>query len=83
MDDDELDALIRDAAPRVTVPAGLASHRAQILAEARGRRGRRLRIWGASIVASVALVGGGAVAMEGGGNETPWGWIADNVFSID
>lgn len=82
MTDDELDARIRAAGPRVTAPRGLGSHRAMILAEARGRRGRRLRIWAASAVASVLLIGGGSVAMAGGGNETPWGWVADNVFSI-
>jgi hypothetical protein len=82
MDDDELGTRIRDAAPHVTVPAGLASHRAQILADARGRRGRRLRVWGASIAASVVLIGGGSIAMAGDGNETPWGWVADNVFSM-
>ncbi|GAA1661884.1 hypothetical protein [Microbacterium lacus] len=82
MNDDELGIHIRDAAPQVTVPTGLASHRAQILAEARGRRGRRLRMWAAGVAASAVLVGGGSVAMAGGGNETPWGWVADNVFSI-
>ncbi|NYF16505.1 hypothetical protein HDC37_001330 [Microbacterium sp. AK009] len=83
MEDDELGRRIRDAAPRVTVPAGLASHRAQILAEARGRRGRRLRVWAAGVAASGVLIGGGSVAMAGAGNETPWGWVADNVFSIE
>jgi hypothetical protein len=83
MNDDELGTHIREAAPQVTVPRGLASHRAQILAEARGRRGRRLRIWAASVAASVVLIGGGSVALAGSGNETPWGWIADNVLSID
>lgn len=82
MNDDELDTRIRAAGPRVTAPKGLASHRSQILAEARGRRGRRLRVWGSSAVASVLLIGGGSVAVAGGGNETPWGWVADNVFSI-
>lgn len=83
MNDDELGTRIRNAAPPVTVPTGLSSHRTQILAEARGRHGRRLRIWAASVAASVVLVGGGSVAIAGGGNETPWGWVADNVFSID
>lgn len=82
MNDDELGTHIRDAAPQVTVPKGLPAHRAQIIAEARGRRGRRLRVWAASVAASVVLIGGGSVAMAGGGNETPWGWVADNVFSI-
>jgi hypothetical protein len=82
MNDEELGAHIRNASPQVTVPAGLPSHRAQILAEARGRRGRRLRIWAASVAASVVLIGSGSVVMAGNGNETPWGWVADNVFSI-
>lgn len=82
MDDDEIGVRIRAAGPKVAAPRGLAAHRSQILAEARGRRGRRFRLWAASSVASVVLVGGGTVAMAGGGNETPWGWVADNVFSI-
>jgi len=82
MNDEELDIRVRAAGPQVAAPKGLASHRAQILADARGRRGRRLRLWAASIAASVLLIGGGSVAMAGGGKETPWGWVADNVFSI-
>lgn len=82
MNDDEFEARLRAAGPRVTVPNGLASHRSRILAEARGRRGRRFRVWASSAIASVLLLGGGSVAMAGGGNQTPWGWVADNVFSI-
>ncbi len=82
MNDDEFDARIRAAGPNVTVPRGLGSHRSQILAEARGRRGRRFRLWAAGALCSVLLIGGGTAAMAGGGNETPWGWVADNVFSI-
>lgn len=83
MNDEELGTCIRGAAPAVTAPRGLASHRSQILAEARGRRGRRFRLWAASATASMLLIGGGTVAMAGGGNGTPWGWVADNVFSLD
>lgn len=79
----DLENLIRDAAPHPASMNGLAAHRTRILNEARARRGRRLRIWGASAAATVVLVGGGSVAMAGAGNETPWGWVADNVFSIE
>jgi hypothetical protein len=78
----DLDTRIRAAAPDIPDVPGLADHRARILQEARGRRGRRLRIWAASTVASILLIGGGSMAVAGTGNETPWGWIADNVFSI-
>lgn len=83
MHDTEMDIRLRDAAPHLASPNGLADHRARILSEARARRGRRLRLWGASAAASIVLIGGGSVAMAGAGNETPWGWIADNVFSIE
>lgn len=82
MDDSELDARLRAAAPLLATPSGLADHRARILRDARARRTRRLRVWGASAAASILLVGGGTVAMAAGGHETPWGWVADNVFSI-
>ncbi|MGN7188647.1 hypothetical protein [Microbacterium enclense] len=82
MNDDEFEARMRAAGPNVTAPRSLGSHRAQILAEARGRRGRRFRLWAAGALSSVLLIGGGTVAMASGGNETPWGWVADNVFSI-
>lgn len=82
MTDDELGERIRAAGPHVTAPRGLGSHRSHILAEARGRRGRRFRLWAAGAVSSLVLIGGGTVAMASGGNETPWGWVADNVFSV-
>lgn len=78
----DLDVRLREAAPHVANPVGLADHRARILKEARSRRSRGLRSWGASAAASLLLIGGGSVAMAGGGNETPWGWVADNVFAI-
>lgn len=79
----DLESRLRKAAPRVTSPVGLGEHRARILAEARAKTGRRLRAWGATAAASIFLIGGGSVAMAGSGNETPWGWAADNVFAID
>ena len=83
MNDSELDTLLREATPSTPVPPGLGAHRALILADARTRRSRRLRVWAASVAASIVLIGGGSVAMAGDGNETPWGWVADNVFSIE
>jgi hypothetical protein len=82
MNDLDLDTWIRDAAPHLASVDGLSDHRTRILKEARARRGRQLRVWGASAAASILLVGGWSVAMAGGGNETPWG-VADNVFSIE
>jgi hypothetical protein len=74
---------IAEAAPAASPPLDLASHRGRILAEARARRSHRLRLGIASAVTSLALIGGGSMAMAGNGGETPWGWVADNVFSID
>ena len=39
--------------------------------------------WLAGAIACLTIVGGGSAAMAGGGNETPWGWVADNVFNIE
>lgn len=83
MNDLDLNTRIRDAAPHLASVDGLSDHCVRILKEARARRSRRLRVWGASAAASILLVGGGSIAMAGGGNETPWGWVADNVFSIE
>lgn len=82
MNDLDLDTRIRAAAPQISSPIGLADHSARILSEARARRGRRLRIWSASVAASVVLVGGGTVAVAGNGLQTPWGWTADNVYQF-
>ncbi len=82
MNDLDLDTRIRAAAPPVSTPMGLADHGARILREARQRRGRKLRIWTASVAASVVLVGGGTVAVAGNGLQTPWGWTADNVYQF-
>jgi hypothetical protein len=83
MTDLDVETRVRDAAPDLASLNGLAAHRARILAEARARRTRRWRMWGVSAAASLVLVGGGSVAMAGDGNETPWGWVADNVLSIE
>lgn len=83
MDNTDLDVLLHESAPRVTTAASLGEHRARIIREARSRSGRRMRRWGAGALASVLVVGGGSVAMAGSGNETPWGWVADNVFTVE
>ena len=82
MDNTELELLLRETAPQPPLPAGLAGHRERILAEAKPRRVRRLRAWTAGVAVSVLLFGGGSAAMAAGGMETPWGWAADNVFSV-
>lgn len=82
MDNTELELMLRETAPQPPLPAGLAGHRERILADARPRRARRLRAWTAGVAASVLLFGGGSAAMAAGGMETPWGWVADNVFSV-
>lgn len=82
MKDLDLDIRIRAAAPRVSSPMRLTDHGARILREARQRRGRRLRVWTASVSASIVLVGGGTVAVAGNGLQTPWGWTADNVYEF-
>lgn len=82
MNDSELGTLLRDAAPQVTTPGNLDAHSTRILREARQRRGRGMR-WLVGAVACIVASGGGSVAMAGGGNETPCGWVADNVFNIE
>jgi len=82
MNDLDLDTRIRAAAPHVSTQIGLIDHGTRILREARQRRGRKLRIWTASVAASVALVGGGTVAIAGNDLQTPWGWTADNVYQF-
>lgn len=81
LDDSELDLLLRGAAPQPSVPPGLAGHRDRILAGAKARRTHRLWMWSVGAAAAVVALGGGSAAMAGGGMETPWGWVADNVFS--
>ncbi|WP_431074718.1 hypothetical protein [Microbacterium phyllosphaerae] len=82
MNDTELGSLLREAAPQVTTPANLDAHSTRILREARQRRGRGMR-WLVGAAACIVAIGGSSVAMAGGGNETPWGWVADNVLNIE
>lgn len=82
MDNAELELLLRNTAPQPLLPTGLAGHRERILAETMPRRAKRLRAWTAGVVAAGLLLGGGTAAMAAGGMETPWGWVADNVFSV-
>ncbi|MFF7291651.1 hypothetical protein ACFY9N_03875 [Microbacterium sp. NPDC008134] len=82
MDDDEFDARIRDAAPVVAVPANLAERRADLFSRTRKRQGRA-RVGLASLIVSAVLIGGGTIAVAGGDHMTPWGWMADNSFTIE
>lgn len=82
MDNTELDLLLRETAPQPPLPNGLAAHLERILAGARSRRTRRLRVWTASTAVAAVIFGGGSAAMAASGMETPWGWVADNVFSV-
>lgn len=82
MNDTDFERVLRESSPAVGTPTNLAAHQDRILREARGRRGRRMRVWAASLGVSALLVGGGSAAMAGAGMETPWGWVADNVFSF-
>lgn len=82
MDNTELELLLRETMPQPPLPTGLAGHRERILAEAKPRRTRRIRMWTASTAVAALLIGGGSAAMAGSGMETPWGWVADNVFSV-
>lgn len=82
MNDTDFARLLRESSPEVGTSTNLAAHQDRILREARVRRGRRTRVWAASLGISALLVGGGSAAMAGAGMETPWGWVADNVFSF-
>lgn len=89
--DDEIDLRLRDADPASTpLNAGLdPSARALRDHIVTGRMRRRM--WqgprsfvkaGLSAVVAIGLLGGGTMALAGDGNETPWGWVADNVFYV-
>lgn len=82
MNDTDFERVLRESSPQVGTSTNLAAHQDRILREARVRHGRRLRVWAASLGVSALLVGGGSAAMAGAGMETPWGWVADNVFSF-
>jgi hypothetical protein len=74
---------LRDSAPVVSAPETLGSHSERIIAEGRTRRSRRARSWIGAVVVMGVLAGGTSVAVAGDGRETPWGWVAENVFSIE
>lgn len=82
MNDNELETRLRDAAPSVSVPVDLAERRAELFGRARKRRGRA-RVGITSAIVSLALLGGGTIAVAGGDHMTPWGWMADNSFTIE
>lgn len=82
MNEVDLDARLRSAAPRIASGVGLAEHGMLVLDDARQRRRRRSRAWVAAATASLALIGGGTVAVAGNGTQTPWGWTADAVYEI-
>lgn len=82
MDDVQFDVMLRGSAPATRPRDEIAAHSNRILSEARAGRRRRLQTWTAGIGLSAVLIGGGSAALAGSGVETPWGWMADNVFSI-
>jgi hypothetical protein len=82
MNDPHFEDRLRASAPRVASPVGLSEHRQRIMGEVRARRRRAGGLWAGAAAVTVALLGGGTVAVAGNGMETPWGWTADNVLSI-
>ena len=82
MNDGQLDVMLRGSAPATRAQDALALNSNDILREARTSRRQRFRLWAAGVGLSVAIVGGGSAALAGAGMETPWGWIADNIFII-
>lgn len=82
MDESGFETLLQDAAPQPSAPVGLGAHRQRILSEAGARRSRRARAWVGGVAATALFLGGGSAAMAASGYDTPWGWVADNVFSI-
>ncbi|MBD3943027.1 hypothetical protein IF188_15130 [Microbacterium sp. NEAU-LLC] len=81
MTDSRLEQLLRSSAPDDTVPVDLASFDARILGEAAARR-RRTPWWIAGTAVVMVTIGGGSMAVAGDGLMTPWGWVADNAFSL-
>lgn len=82
MDDGQFDVMLRGSAPTARSRDELAVDSDRIISEARAGRRRRLKSWVAGFGLSAVLIGGGSAALAGGGMETPWGWIADNVSTI-
>ncbi|MEO2130802.1 MAG: hypothetical protein ABGX78_06110 [Microbacterium sp.] len=65
MNDAELETLLRESAPEVTSPQGFAGHQERILRGAQSRRGRRVRVWAASI---------------GGSSDIRWGSWGEGMY---
>ena len=71
-------------APHAQVVSDLqaAEHLNRILAVPVRRRHKTAWRVGATLLISVGIVGGGSMALASNGLETPWGWVADNVFHL-
>ena len=82
MNDTELELSLREAAPQVAVPSSLGAHRTRLIADSKARRRRSAWSWTAGAGVTALLLGGGSAAMAANGITTPWGWAADNIFSI-
>lgn len=80
IDDQRLDTLLRSSGEGRQTSEDLFADNERILREARSGRLSRARKWGAVAGIPAVLVAGSSAAMAGSGLETPWGWIADNVF---
>lgn len=87
-DDDELGRILRSAnpvpdAPRRPLSAADTAIRDRIMTlPVPRRKAWRLGRIAAGGVLTIALVSGGSMAIAGNGLETPWGWVADNLFHL-
>ena len=82
MDDAELTERLRRSAPAVVEPEGLHDHSVRIVADANRSGKRRLGGLVATAITGVLVVGSGTMAAATDGAVTPWGWLAENVFSF-
>lgn len=82
MNDTDFEQMLRESSPPVTSPVGIEAHQHRILNEARARRASRGKRVIAAVGLSVLLVGGGSAALASNGYQTPWGWVAENVFEV-
>ncbi|QEW03877.1 hypothetical protein [Microbacterium lushaniae] len=82
MNDIDFEQMLRESSPPVTTPMGMDAHQERILREAQTRRPRRGKRLLAAAGLSVLLIGGGSAALAGNGFQTPWGWMAENVFEV-